>query len=89
MIKALVAFTSIADRATISNMCPESGATVCFFPVDESSLTYLNQTGRTEKTVNHIRVFFEKAKMFRNYAYASTEPVYSKVYKLDLAKFVT
>lgn len=37
---------SIADRATISNMCPEYGATVGFFPVDEMSLKYLKQTGR-------------------------------------------
>lgn len=37
---------SIADRATISNMCPEYGATVGFFPVDQQSLTYLKQTGK-------------------------------------------
>ena len=40
-----VAKLSIADRATISNMCPEYGATVGFFPVDEQSLEYLKQTG--------------------------------------------
>lgn len=37
---------SIADRATISNMCPEYGATVGYFPVDEKSLLYLRQTGK-------------------------------------------
>ena len=36
---------SIADRATISNMCPEYGATVGYFPVDNMSLKYLKQTG--------------------------------------------
>lgn len=36
---------SIADRATISNMCPEYGATVGFFPVDDKSIQYLKQTG--------------------------------------------
>ena len=41
-----VAQLSIADRATIANMCPEYGATVGFFPVDESSLLYLRQTGQ-------------------------------------------
>lgn len=40
-----VAQLSIADRATISNMCPEYGATVGFFPVDDMSLKYLKQTG--------------------------------------------
>ena len=43
-----VAQLSIADRATISNMCPEYGATVGFFPVDDMSLKYLQQTGRLE-----------------------------------------
>lgn len=38
---------SIADRATISNMCPEYGATVGFFPIDEQSITYLQQTGES------------------------------------------
>ena len=36
---------SIADRATISNMCPEYGATVGYFAVDDASLNYLRQTG--------------------------------------------
>lgn len=39
-----VSALSIADRATIANMCPEYGATVGFFPVDENSLIYLRQT---------------------------------------------
>ena len=39
-----VAELSIADRATISNMCPEYGATVGYFPVDCQSLTYLKNT---------------------------------------------
>lgn len=41
-----VANLSIADRATISNMCPEYGATVGFFPVDKMSLEYLRQSGK-------------------------------------------
>lgn len=41
-----VAELSIADRATISNMCPEYGATVGYFPVDENSLSYLRQTSK-------------------------------------------
>lgn len=47
-----VAELSIADRATISNMCPEYGATIGYFPVDANSLAYLRQTSRclTKKT---------------------------------------
>lgn len=41
-----VAQLSIADRATIANMCPEYGATAAFFPVDEVSIKYLVQTGK-------------------------------------------
>lgn len=40
-----VAQLSIADRATIANMCPEYGATAAFFPVDDISIQYLQQTG--------------------------------------------
>lgn len=41
-----VAQLSIADRATIANMCPEYGATAAFFPVDDVSIAYLVQTGK-------------------------------------------
>ena len=40
-----VASLSIADRATISNMCPEYGATLAFFPVDSNTIQYLTLTG--------------------------------------------
>ena len=43
-----VAQLSIADRATIANMCPEYGATVGYFPVDAASLDYLSQTGKID-----------------------------------------
>ncbi len=36
----------IADRATLGNMCPEYGATVAIFPIDEMTLDYLRLTGR-------------------------------------------
>ena len=51
-----VAQLSIADRATISNMCPEYGATVGFFPVDEYSIQYLNQTGKCASRFNYAYV---------------------------------
>lgn len=43
-----VAQLSIADRATIANMCPEYGATAAFFPVDDVSIKYLEQTGQCQ-----------------------------------------
>src|SRR5690606_35107612 len=39
---------SVSDRATISNMAPEYGATIGFFPVDEKTLDYLRFTGRND-----------------------------------------
>lgn len=44
---------SIADRATISNMCPEYGATVGFFPVDQNTLSYLQQTSMLDIFLTH------------------------------------
>jgi len=84
-----VAQLSIADRATISNMCPEYGATVGFFPVDEVSLEYLRQTGRTPENVRQIHEYLKASSMFRNYNDASTDPQYSKIYELDLSTVVS
>lgn len=39
---------SIADRATISNMAPEYGATIGYFPIDGQTLNYLRLTNRDE-----------------------------------------
>jgi aconitate hydratase len=50
---------SIADRATISNMCPEYGATVGYFPVDEQSIDYLRQTSRDLKKIAAIRGYLK------------------------------
>ena len=43
-----VSALSLADRATISNMAPEYGATIGFFPVDAVTLDYLRLTNRTQ-----------------------------------------
>ncbi len=44
-----VSTLSVADRATISNMAPEYGATIGIFPVDQKTIEYLKITGRTER----------------------------------------
>lgn len=54
-----VAALSIADRATVANMCPEFGATVAHFPVDARSLQYLTQTSKLSlPDTNHLAVLF-------------------------------
>lgn len=70
---------SIADRATIANMCPEYGATIGFFPVDEKSLMYLRQTGRSDETIECVEAYMKATKMFRDYANPSNDPVFSEV----------
>ncbi len=48
---------SATDRATLSNMCPEYGATLALFPVDEITLQYLKSTGRSDHHINLIREY--------------------------------
>ncbi|MFG1449547.1 MAG: aconitate hydratase AcnA [Thermoplasmataceae archaeon] len=72
---------SIPDRATLSNMCPEYGATLAVFPVDEMSLQYLEMTGRTKEHIDLIKEYLEKQGLF-----GSQENVhYSQVIELDLS----
>ena len=48
---------SLADRATISNMAPEYGATCGFFPIDQETLNYLQFTGRSRKQVDIVKMY--------------------------------
>ncbi len=50
---------SATDRATISNMAPEYGATIGFFPVDDATINFLKNTGRTEDEVNALAAYFK------------------------------
>jgi len=52
------------DRATISNMAPEYGATMGFFPVDEETCTYLKSTGRSDEQVELVRNYYTAQGMF-------------------------
>src|SRR5699024_12772882 len=47
----------LADRATISNMAPEYGATCDLFPVDDESLNYLRLTGRKEEQIDLVETY--------------------------------
>ncbi len=56
-----VAELPLADRATISNMAPEYGATCGIFPVDEETLRYLRLTGRSEEQIALVRGLLQGA----------------------------
>ena len=74
---------SLADRATISNMAPEYGATIGFFPVDAESLNYLRATGRTKEQVELVERYCKEQGLFRTDA--TPAPTFTKVLSLDLS----
>ncbi|WP_417847564.1 aconitate hydratase AcnA [Thalassoglobus sp.] len=74
---------SIADRATLSNMSPEFGATATLFPVDANTLEYLRLTGRGDN-VDLVERYTREQGLFRTDD--SVEPNFSEVLDLDLSK---
>jgi aconitate hydratase len=72
---------TIADRATLGNMCPEYGATIAIFPIDEMSLDYLRLTGR-ESRVDLVEAYARAQGLFRGAGDA--DPIYSETIELDL-----
>ena len=79
-----VAALSLADRATISNMAPEYGATIGFFPVDSVTLDYLRLTNRSAELVNLVESYSKEQGLFLTTD--SPDPVYSDTLSLDLTK---
>ncbi len=73
---------STPDRATISNMCPEYGATVGFFPSDEESVNYLRATGRDEAHLELVTAYLKAQNMFSIPKTGEVE--YSEVLMIDL-----
>jgi len=74
---------SLPDRATIANMCPEYGATVGFFPVDEETLNYLRRTGRSAEHVALVERYTKEQGLFRTDDMA--DPTFTDVVELDLS----
>jgi aconitate hydratase len=73
---------SLPDRATISNMSPEFGATLSFWPVDEESLKYLAGTGRDPRDIDIIERYLKQQGLF--YSDDTIQPEFTKVLELDL-----
>jgi aconitate hydratase A / 2-methylisocitrate dehydratase len=74
---------TIADRATLGNMCPEYGATVAIFPIDEMTLEYLRLTGRDDKQVALVEQYAKAQGLFRTKG--SEDAIYSESIELDLS----
>jgi len=77
-----VSSMTVADRATLANMAPEYGATVGFFPIDDRTLEYLRQTGRTDPEIELVERYAKEQQLFR--AEGGRTPEYTKVLSLDL-----
>src|SRR5437870_794812 len=56
---------TIADRATLGNMCPEYGATIAVFPIHEMTLDYLRLTGRNPARVRLVEAYAKEQGLFR------------------------
>jgi aconitate hydratase len=73
---------AIADRATLSNMCPEYGATSAYFPVDDRTLEYLRFTGRGE-LIDRVERYTKAQGLFRTDA--DEPPTFTETLDLDLS----
>ncbi|HLY32345.1 MAG TPA: aconitate hydratase AcnA, partial [Ktedonobacterales bacterium] len=76
----------LADRATISNMSPEYGATAAFFPVDAITLRYLRETGRNADLVDLVDRYSKEQQFFRTDA--TPDPDFNERLDLDLATVI-
>ena len=74
---------TLASRAMLSNMAPESGATLLYFPVDDRTLDYLRLTGRSAEQIALVEAYYRAQGLFRTPE--SPEPDYTAVLELDLA----
>ena len=73
---------TLPDRATIANMAPEYGATMGFFPVDEVTVNFMRNTGRTDDEVAAFEAYFKAQGLFGVPKDGSID--YSSTVELDL-----
>jgi len=81
-----VAHLSVPDRATISNMCPEYGATAAYFPIDEATIVYLRGTGRDPALVSRVEAYARATGLWGSPTPGSID--YDRVVRLDLGTVV-
>lgn len=74
---------SLPDKATLANMSPEYGATIGFFPVDDSSLHYLRGTGRDSGMISRVETVSKELGLFRTDE--TPDPEFTSKLELDLS----
>jgi aconitate hydratase len=73
---------TVADRATLGNMAPEYGATCGFFPIDDDTIEYLDDTNRTKERLDLVKAYAQAQGMYR--AKTTQDPIFTDVLKLEL-----
>ena len=76
---------TLGDRATISNMAPEYGATAAMFAIDQQTLDYLRLTGRTEENVRLVETYARHAGLWAD---SLAQVVYERSLSFDLSSVV-
>jgi len=76
---------TLGDRATISNMAPEYGATAAMFAIDEQTIKYLKLTGRDEELVKLVELYAKETGLWAD-TLGSVE--YERVLQFDLSSVV-
>lgn len=76
---------SVGDRATISNMAPEYGATAALFAIDQQTLNYLRLTGRTDEQVRLVETYAREAGFWAD---SLKNAVYERTLTFDLSSVV-
>ena len=73
---------AVADRATLSNMSPEFGATASLWPIDDQTLTYMRLTARDESLIELVERYAKEQGMFRTDD--TPDPTFTETLELDL-----
>ncbi|AVH39380.1 Fe/S-dependent 2-methylisocitrate dehydratase AcnD [Pseudomonas monteilii] len=76
---------TLGDRATISNMAPEYGATAAMFAIDQQTIDYLRLTGREEQQVKLVETYAKAAGLWADSLGAA---VYERTLSFDLSSVV-
>ncbi|MEO1305637.1 MAG: aconitase family protein, partial [Pseudomonadota bacterium] len=73
---------TLEDQATLSNMSPEFGSTVAFFPVDQDTITYLTNTGRDPERIALVEAYAKAQGYWRP---DMPDPIFTDTIELDLS----
>lgn len=74
---------SLEERATISNMAPEFGATCALFPIDSETCNYMRVTGRDEENIKLVSAYAQKQGLWHNENMSKSS--FSDLITIDLA----